>query len=156
MPTCKRMISWLRSFRRDQSGSPAVEFAIIAPILVTMTMGLVEFARYGYTQSALNFAAQEATRYAIVRGGTITEAELEAVAADAMLFLDSGLSAFCITAPTDTLTAEITVTIDYTYQPIFTLLGDGFNMSGVSAGFIAFTALNVASGIETDCAEVVI
>ena len=70
-----------------------------------------------------------------------------------MLFLDTGLSAVCITAPSDTLTAEITITIDYAYQPIFNLLGDGFNMSGESAGFIAFTALNADSGIESDCEE---
>ena len=72
-------------FFRQSEGSLAVEFALTAIPMVLLVGGLVEFARYSYAQSALNFAAEEATRYAVVRGGSVTESELIAVAQDSML-----------------------------------------------------------------------
>ena len=37
---------------------------------------MIEFSRYAYTQSALNFAAEEATRFAVVNGGNVTNDEV--------------------------------------------------------------------------------
>lgn len=136
--------------RRDE-GSLAVEFALTAIPMALFLGGLVEFARYSYTQSALNFAAEEATRFAVVRGGSVTESELITVAQDSMLFLDAGLSAICITAPQGTATAEITVEISYDYEPILPIAGHFFTISGESAGFIAFSPLNPTSNISEDC-----
>lgn len=139
-----------RLLRREE-GSTAVEFAFVGIPLVLLSMGIIEFARYAYTQSALNYASEEATRYAVVRGGTVTESELLTVVQDAMLFLDTGLSAVCITAPAGTETAEITVEITYDYQPIFSLVGHNVTLVGESDGFIAFSPLNPSSNISSDC-----
>jgi Flp pilus assembly protein TadG len=139
-----------RLLRRDE-GSTAVEFALTGIPLVLLSLGIIEFSRYAYTQSALNYASEEATRYAVVRGGTVTEAELLNVVEDSMLFLDTGLSAVCITAPTGTETAEITVEITYDYQPIFSLVGHNITLVGESDGFIAFSPLNPSSNISPDC-----
>ncbi len=137
---------------RQNEGSLAVEFALTAIPMVLLVGGLVEFARYSYAQSALNFAAEEATRYAVVRGGSVTESELITVAQDSMLFLDTGLSAICITAPAGTATAEITVEISYDYEPILPIAGRNITLSGESVGFIAFSPLNPTSNISEDCA----
>ena len=141
-----------RFFRRN-GGSAAVDFALVSIPLILITAGIIEFARYSYTQSAINFAAEEATRYAVVRGGTVTESELVTVAQNSMLFLDSGVSAICITAPAGTATAELTVTITYSYEPLITLAGRSITLTGESAGFIAFSPLNPASNISADCSE---
>ena len=37
-----RMTKLLRSFKRDRHGASAVEFAILAPLLITLYFGLVE------------------------------------------------------------------------------------------------------------------
>ncbi|MDX1400478.1 MAG: TadE/TadG family type IV pilus assembly protein [Kiloniellales bacterium] len=144
---------WCKNLMSHKDGSVAVEFAFVAIPLMLLTGGIVEFARYSYTQSALHFAAEEATRYAVVRGGSVTESELVAVAQNSMLFLDTGVSAICITAPAGTATAELTVTISYDYEPIIGLVGRAITLSGESAGFIAFSPLNPSSNISEDCAE---
>ena len=65
----RRLLRALLPFLRRSEGNMAVEFAIIAPTLLLFLFGLIEFSRYAYTQSSLNFAAQDATRFAVVRGG---------------------------------------------------------------------------------------
>lgn len=47
-------------------GNVIVEFAMVGPILFAMIIGLIEFGRYYYFRSEIQFAADEAGRYAIV------------------------------------------------------------------------------------------
>ena len=63
-------------FRRDRRASMAVEFAFIGPVILGMLFGVIEFGRLAYTQSTLNFAAEETTRFAIVNGGNVTNDQL--------------------------------------------------------------------------------
>ena len=37
-----RLITLLRSFKRDRDGASAIEFAILAPLLITLYLGCVE------------------------------------------------------------------------------------------------------------------
>jgi Flp pilus assembly protein TadG len=63
---------WIRSGRRvrrlvlDRRGSVGVEFALVAPALCMVIYGAMEFGRMAWTQSALNFAVEEAARCASV------------------------------------------------------------------------------------------
>lgn len=47
-------------------GAAAVEFAIVAPVLLLFVLGLMEFARVIWTQAALDYAVQAAARCAAV------------------------------------------------------------------------------------------
>ena len=47
-----------------------VEFSIAAVLLLTVIFGIMDFARAVYADHFVSYAAQEGTRYAIVRGGT--------------------------------------------------------------------------------------
>ena len=116
---------------RRSEGNTVVEFAIVGPVLIAFLFGLVEFARYAYTQSALNFAAEEATRFAVVRGGDVTNTEILDIARENLVLLDASLSAICILTPTDatTQTSTVSVSINYNYDPIIPVVCPWFHAS---------------------------
>lgn len=62
---------------REWRGQALVEFALIVPIFVLVTVGIFDGGRALYTFNALSNAAREATREAIVNQ---TEADIEAEA----------------------------------------------------------------------------
>jgi Flp pilus assembly protein TadG len=75
---------FLQRLLRNEDGSPAVEFAIIAPLLVLLTAGMIDVGRLGLASSTLYLVADEGARYAAVHAeGSLlpkTEAEIEAFA----------------------------------------------------------------------------
>lgn len=58
---------WTR-FKHDRRGIAAVEFSLLAPVFLMLLLGAVETGRLMWTRSVLQFAAEEAARYALVRG----------------------------------------------------------------------------------------
>lgn len=64
-------------------GASAVEFAMVAPIFLIMSMGVVEMGRAMFIKSALQFAVEETARYAIVTS-TATTSDLETYAATSL------------------------------------------------------------------------
>lgn len=66
----------MRKFRRlagcfrEERGDSMVEFSLAAVLLLTVIFGIMDFARAVYADHFVSYAAQEGTRYAIVRGGT--------------------------------------------------------------------------------------
>ena len=53
-------------------GQALVEFALVAPIVFLVFIGLFEGARYVFFQEVLNRSAQEGARYAIIHGADST------------------------------------------------------------------------------------
>lgn len=54
---------------RCSRGSAAVEFAMIAPFLFLLIYGTIELSRFMYIRHSLQFAVDEAARFAMVRPG---------------------------------------------------------------------------------------
>ena len=52
-----------RGLARDQRGGAAIEFAILAPFLFALLLGIVEMGRMFYVRQALEYATEEAARY---------------------------------------------------------------------------------------------
>jgi Flp pilus assembly protein TadG len=50
----------------DSCGATAVEFAIVLPILLLFTFGLIDFGRAIWTQGTLHYAAQATARCAAI------------------------------------------------------------------------------------------
>ena len=104
-------------FRRDRRASMAVEFAFIGPVILGMLFGVIEFGRLAYTQSTLNFAAEETTRFAVVNGGNVTNDQLLAYARNQLLGLEDDLAVLCILSPVTTAqTSTVSITIDYDFD----------------------------------------
>ena len=67
-----RRQTFIVTLRRQESGSALVEFAVSAILLFTLIFGVLQCSRALYTYHFLGSAAQEAARYAMVRGASWT------------------------------------------------------------------------------------
>lgn len=52
----------IRRFRKDEEGATAIEFAIIAPVLLLIMFGIVEFSLAAFTQSVMEGATTLSSR----------------------------------------------------------------------------------------------
>jgi|GraSoiStandDraft_27_1057306.scaffolds.fasta_scaffold262607_2 Flp pilus assembly protein TadG len=73
-PTRPQEVKSPGSLRRWQRrGAAAVEFAIVAPLLVALVLGLIEFGRVLMVGQILTNAAREGCRTAVLEGSTTTD-----------------------------------------------------------------------------------
>lgn len=90
-----------RRIRACPSGTVAVEAAFILPLLLLALLGTLEIGRLAWTQSALNFAVQEAARCAALQkdicGSPIATAKFAAAKVKAV---NVPAAAFSLTAET--------------------------------------------------------
>jgi Flp pilus assembly protein TadG len=64
---------------RDDAGAAAVEFALVLPLLLVMTMGIIEFGRAFNHSHVITDAAREGARRAVVRDGAVKTTVVPAV-----------------------------------------------------------------------------
>ena len=57
-----------RSFRKRQLGQGFLEFALILPVLLLITWGIIEFGRMFFIYTEVSNAAREAVRFGVARG----------------------------------------------------------------------------------------
>ncbi|MEW5932694.1 MAG: TadE/TadG family type IV pilus assembly protein [Bacillota bacterium] len=76
-----------------ERGAAAVEFAVVAGLLVTMLLGMVELGLVLDAQLVVSMAAREAARQAAVDGGASTKAYQRAEETLRLGALDPGLAA---------------------------------------------------------------
>lgn len=96
------VVGWPRS--NDRSGAVAVEFAIVAPILVGIVFGMIQVGRMFEVQNLLDVAAREGARFA-----SIDRTELLAPGESANEKLINDVKNFLATngVPEDAVTVEI-------------------------------------------------
>jgi Flp pilus assembly protein TadG len=73
--------SWFRPLLRmpgDQRGATIIEFAIVAPVLLLLIMGLAELCYQAYVQAVLTGAMQKAGRDSTIEGASSTTATIDA------------------------------------------------------------------------------
>lgn len=132
----------IRRLLGAENGSVAVQFGLMLPVMFTMLFGVMEMGRLGFTQMALQHAAEEATRYAIVREGQITPSEIEDFAATKLTgVLNRDTAVITATAPIDPVTGTslISVAVNYRFEFILPFIPPGsMDLIGDSSGFIAF------------------
>jgi Flp pilus assembly protein TadG len=129
-----------RSLRRigvDSSGSQVVELALTLPVLLTLIYGVMECGRVMFTHAALNFAAEEATRYATVNYDA-SISDIKNIANDRLIVIDpAGITRFDVSSQLDPSdqTKLVTVEIAYDFQPILPIAWASFSLTGHSRGF---------------------
>src|SRR6516165_11390054 len=64
-----------RRVERKRRGASAVEMAFIAPVFLTLTMGIIESSRLGMVAQLLTTAAREGCRVAVIEG--MTQADVQ-------------------------------------------------------------------------------
>jgi Flp pilus assembly protein TadG len=64
-----------RYSKQSRRGASAVEMAFIAPVFLSLTMGIIESSRLGMVAQMLTTAAREGCRVAVIQG--MTEADVQ-------------------------------------------------------------------------------
>ena len=75
---------------RDESGGAMVEFALVAPVLLTMLFGLLDLGHNMYTAQMLQGAIQKAARDSTIEGASTTSAQLDAFVTKAVRAIAPG------------------------------------------------------------------
>ena len=70
------MSRWIRGLLRDRTGLAAVEFALLAPVLVSLWLGMTEFANMHLAARKANIAAQSVADL-VAQQRTVTTTELD-------------------------------------------------------------------------------
>ena len=124
----------------SESGAVAVEFGLIVTMLFSLIFAVVEFGRLIFTLGVLNYATEEATRYAIVNYDD-TAATIQAVAEEKFILINPGrIIDFTVSAPIDPndKTKLITVALEYEFQFLLPIVGsEPIRMTASSRGFLA-------------------
>lgn len=133
MNRVENSLTLLMRLLRDESGSPAVEFAIIMPMLVLLTAGMIDVGKMGLASATLYLTVDDGARYAAVHAtGSLlpkTEAEMEEFARARIIGIDSDKVAIdyvwtpdpAISGGTVTMTATYTVDL---FLPAFMNIND--------------------------------
>ncbi len=70
-----KLQAFVMSLLRDKDGANAVEFAIVAPVLLLIVLGIIQFGVILFTYNNMVQAAREAARTLAVQETTAAEAE---------------------------------------------------------------------------------
>ena len=106
---------------RSDRGQAAVEFALIAPILMVLLLGIIQAGIAFHDYLAVTDAARAAARQAVeARIGGITAADVTTAATNAAADLDKTKLHVLLANPTDptfsTSGSTLTVTVTYPYS----------------------------------------
>ena len=112
-----------RSLR--ERGAAAVEFALVMPILLTLVLGIAEFARAYNTQTTISAAAREGVRVmALQNSSSAAKASTKSAAAPAVILSDGQITISAACPPPGTNpTATVMVTVNYSMAFITSYFG---------------------------------
>ena len=140
----KRPRSLLSRLRRNQEGAAILEFALILPFLMIVTIGLIDIGRMVWYRTTLAHIAREGTRYAAVHGASnpfpVTEQQVETYIVNRTVGISSNDLGIDVNwAPNNS--SGSTVTINVTYNFNFFITGflplDPMQLRGASSMIVS-------------------
>jgi Flp pilus assembly protein TadG len=113
--------SRMRAFGSSNTGSAAVEFAFVAPLLFLLMFAIVEFGRAWWAKSSLQYAAERAARYAVVcgTGACPGDGAVATYAANQVYDQSVASNTFSVTHPTLNGLNATCVNYSFSYAPWF-------------------------------------
>lgn len=123
----------------NRRGSYVVEFVLLLPVFLVLTIGTIDFGRAIYAYTTVAYAARQGTRYASVRGASsISPASASAVAAyvkDQVVGVD--ISVTTTWNPDNSRGSSVQVVVTTTFTPITPYINRSpINLSATSASVI--------------------
>ena len=115
-----RLPSWLACER----ASAALEFGIVAPVLMLLMLGVVEFGRLHWVRNSMEYAAEQTARWAIVNTAA-TDAQIKAHAEEQFDGISAGTAVVAIDRDTSNGLSFVTVTVTYDFQFLADIIGLG-------------------------------
>jgi len=108
-----------RSFLACCRGATAVEFAIVAPLFLTMMVGVFELSRAMWIKASMQYAVEETSRYALVNT-SFSAATLQTYAESKLSDAGVGTTGMSFTITADGTVADIQVS--YSFETLTSLL----------------------------------
>jgi Flp pilus assembly protein TadG len=97
------------SLARDRRGTGAIEFALAFPAFIFFVVGLIEFSRIFWTNSALQLTADQTSRY-VMANPTASLTQIQEYAAGQLLNVDASTVAIGVNYDTTGGVNFVTVT----------------------------------------------
>ena len=116
----------LAGLRGDKRGGAIVEFAILAPVLFTILLGIVEMGRMFYVRQALEYATEQAARYYMLNPTTDSGSVTTYLQGQMAGGMGSGVTADYVDATSCNGNASVTcttITASYTFTFVAAFLG---------------------------------
>lgn len=109
-----------RAFARAREGAAAVEFALVAPSLFLILLGLFEFGIYAWNRHSLEYATEETARVVMTKMA-VTDTQVAAEIKARVSGIPADELEATVTQETVGTTTFVTMSVAYTYK--FFLLG---------------------------------
>ncbi len=116
--------------RQNERGAAAVEFALVAPILLMMVLGIAEFGRAYHVQTTLSQAAREGVRVMALQNDQAAAIAATKAAAPTLTLTNIAVSPGTCVASGTTPAATATVTVTYVLPYITKLFGSSVTLTG--------------------------
>lgn len=124
----RRVLKFLGTFVSNRKGSPAIEFAIIAPLLFLIVLGTFEVGRALYERNEIAAAAAAGTR-SIVLNGPADDAAIRAAINAKLSHYDTTRLNISIAPATIDGTVFKKIEVTYNFQPLVHL---GSHLTGIT------------------------
>jgi len=119
---------------RSESGEALVEMALVLPILLVLSLGMLDFGRAFHTKSLLDQAAREGARVAVV---TAPDVGIVQGRVDDLLGTMPHTTTVSAVGPNRMVTVTVTATFTFFTPGVFTLIGASYgntiSMTGKSS-----------------------
>jgi Flp pilus assembly protein TadG len=116
--------------RQDERGAAVVEFALVAPLLLMMVLGIAEFGRAYHVQATLSQAAREGVRVMALKNDPAGALAATRAAAPTLTLTNVTVTPSSCVASGLTPAATATVTVTYPLTFISRLFGSGVTLTG--------------------------
>jgi Flp pilus assembly protein TadG len=115
MRTLRSVSARSRELGEKESGQALVEFALVAPLLLLLILGMVDFARAWSAYEAITYQARQGARMAVVDNPNTAEADVIQAIEDGLgrAALDASQATISITGFGDLRGTPLQVQIDY-------------------------------------------
>jgi Flp pilus assembly protein TadG len=123
---------------RPDSGEALVEMALVLPILLVLSLGMLDFGRAFHMKNIVDSAAREACRVAVVTAPDVPLAQGRAADILSAGGVTGGATSVVGPGPDRMVTVRVTARFQFVTPGLFALFGSladptGINMVGVSS-----------------------
>jgi Flp pilus assembly protein TadG len=116
--------------REDERGAAVVEFALVAPLLLLMVLGIAEFGRAYHVQTTLSQAAREGVRVMALQNDPAGAIAATRAAAPTLTLTNISVTPSSCVASGTTPAATATVTVTFSLAFVTRLFGSGVTLTG--------------------------
>lgn len=127
-----RVKHWARRCLTNCSGTAAIEFGLVLPVFLSLVFGTVEFGRFMWSGNALDYASEQASRYALAHPSA-SHSEVQTFAETQVMTVNN--SEVTVTVTDETLDGidYLKVTVTHPFETLLPLVPLGpFTLTRVS------------------------